>query len=123
MTTPAPAPHNPQAIDALRNLTERLVDAASSPRLSRWANDHTLKPKEWIPAYELTVAMGHCRLFGFTPKDTSLVAPLVPVMLEGALRGSFREVRWTLNGLKNLERNLQDSDCRDEEFEYIVNTV
>lgn len=110
----------PADVDARRRLTERLVDAATAPQLSRWTEDHQVVPREWVPAYELTVAMGHCRLFGFTPEDETLVAPLVPIMVEAALRGSFRQVRWTLQNLRDLERDLAESDSRLEDYEMAI---
>lgn len=111
---------NPSDVNARRGLEEKLIEAAHSSQLSNWTNDHEHTMQDYAPAFNLTVAMGYCRLFGFTPRDKTLLAPLFPSMLEAALRGSFSTVKRLKDCLKTLEKDLEDSEIDDEMYEFAI---
>jgi hypothetical protein len=114
------SPHTPADTDARRGLSERLISAACAAPLAGWDESRQATADTWIVAYELTVVMGHCQLFGFTPADTSLVSPLYASMVEAALRGSFRQARWTLRHLKSLESELEESESAIADHELAI---
>lgn len=110
----------PDDLDARRGLTERLLASASAPQLLRWGESKEASRDAWLPAYELTVAMGHCQLFGFNPENSSLVAPIYASMVEAALRGSFHRTNLTLDALRDLDSNLDSSESPLEDHEITI---
>ncbi|HBJ37384.1 MAG TPA: hypothetical protein DDZ51_22055 [Planctomycetaceae bacterium] len=117
------SPHTPADTDARRGLSERLINAACAAPLAEWDESRQATADTWIAAYELTVVMGHCQLFGFTPADSSLVSPLYASMVEAALRGSFRQARWTLRHLQSLEGELEESESAIEDHELAIRVL